>query len=245
MLKILAAILDFIFPPRCPVCGELVSINGQICGACWNKLNWIGDPKCAKCGYPFPANLEHDKNMLCPDCAKDLSSKRKPRLDWMRAASVYDDASRDMMLPFKHGGKLQFGIPMSRAMTTMLGELPTKELIVMPVPLAYRRLWKRGYNQAALLARPIAKHIGVSIDYNSVKRIHRADMGHKNRAQRKRNIAGVFRVRCPNKVRGRAILLVDDVCTTGATMDELAKVLKKAGAKWVGGITFCRTVRAI
>jgi len=237
--------LDFIFPPRCPVCGESVSMHGQICFVCWNKFNWLGDPKCAKCGYPFPANIEHDKNMLCPTCTQKSVIPAKAGMDWMRSASVYDDASRGMMLPFKHGGKLQYGVPMSRTMITMLSELPVKELTVLPVPLAYRRLWKRGYNQAALLARPIAKHLGAEIDYNSVRRTNRADMGHKNAKQRKRNIVGVFRVRSPDKIKGRRILLVDDVFTTGATFDELAKTLKKAGAVWVGGITFCRTVRTI
>ena len=236
----LNAILDFIFPPRCPICGELVSGHGQICISCWNKFNWLGDPKCARCGYPFPANLERAKTMLCSDCIGNIT-----KLDWARAACAYDDASREMMLAFKHGGKLQNGIPMSRAMTPLLRELPVKEVIVMPVPLAYRRLWKRGYNQASILARPIAKRLGAPVDYDSVRRIHRADMGHKNKDQRKRNIAGVFRIVRPDKIRGHAVLLVDDVFTTGATMNELAKVLKKAGAKWVGGITFCRIVKAI
>jgi ComF family protein len=238
-------LLDFLFPPRCPICGESVSKHGQICAVCWNRFDWITDPKCARCGYPFPANIENDGKMLCPNCIA-----KKTKLDWMRSACVYDDASRNIMLPFKHGAQLQFCDVMSRAMCNSLRELQlqndtTTELLVMPVPLATRRLWKRGYNQAALLARPIAKILNAKIDYNSVRRKHRADMGHKNARQRAENIRGVFIVRNPDKIKGRTILLVDDVFTTGATFNELAKILKKAGASWVGGVTFCRVVRAI
>ena len=178
--------------------------------------------------------------MLCPDCVGT-----KSKLDWLRSAAAYDGAARDAMLPFKHGGRLEFQYMMARAMTALLRELPNDLVVVMPVPLAARRLWKRGYNQAAILARPIAKHLGAEIDFDSVRREFRPDMGHKGAKARKRNIRGVFRVRRPDNVRGRAVLLVDDVRTTGATMEELARVLKRAGAKWVGGITFCRTIRAI
>lgn len=235
--------MDFLFPPTCPVCSAAVSSHGQMCMACWNKFNWISDPKCKKCGYPFPANIDNDKNMLCPNCIA-----KKTKLDWMRAACVYDDASRYVMLPFKHGGHLEYRDLMARAIIQMMRELPNAlhaELLILPVPLAYRRLWKRGYNQASLIARPAAKYLNAQIDYDSVRRKYRPDMGHKSASQRKRNIAGVFTVHRPDKIRGRAILIIDDVYTTGATFEELARVLKRNGATWVGGITFCRTVRAI
>ena len=117
--------------------------------------------------------------------------------------------------------------------------------VVLPVPLAYRRLFHRGYNQAVLLARPIARAFGVPLDLSSVHRAYRPDMGHKNAAQRAENIHGVFTVKNPDKIRGRRILLVDDVMTTGATFSELRRVLMAAGAVAVYGVVFCRTVRAI
>lgn len=117
--------------------------------------------------------------------------------------------------------------------------------VVMPVPLANRRLFKRGYNQAALLSRPIANALGLKMDLDSVRRIHRPDMGHKNARQRMENIHGVFRVVNPGAIRGKRILLVDDVMTTGATFSELRRVLMRAGASAVYGVTFCRVVRAI
>ena len=103
--------------------------------------------------------------------------------------------------------------------------------IVMPVPLANRRMFHRGYNQATLLARPIASALGVPLDYDSVRRTYRPDMGHKNARERALNIHGVFRVVNPSAIRGKRILLVDDVMTVGATLNECAKVLRSAGAK--------------
>jgi ComF family protein len=172
----------------------------------------------------------------------------------MRAACVYDEFSRDVMLPFKHAGQIRYQKIMSRAMIMALRELSAvaKDFsslrapdLVMPVPLSYRRLWKRGYNQAALLARPIAVHFGIPMDVGSVRRKFAPDMGRKNAKQRAKNIRGVFKVVRPEFVRGKTILLVDDVMTTGATFAELRRVLKRAGARAVLGVAFCRVVRAI
>lgn len=234
-------LLDFLFPPSCPICKTTVLEHGTLCPSCWNNFNWISDPKCCRCGYPFPADLDLGPAPLCPVCASGSSE-----LDWMRAACVYDEFSKDVMLPFKHAGSLKYQKIMSRAMIWSLRELKdTKIDVVMPVPLAYRRLFKRGYNQATLLARPIAKLFSAKLDVDSVRRKYRPDMGHKNSRERFENIRGVFNVACPERVKGKTILLVDDVMTTGATFSEMYKVLKRAGAKEVYGIVFCRVVRAI
>jgi ComF family protein len=214
--------------------------HGALCPDCWGKFNWIGNPKCSRCGYPFPADLDLGPAPLCPVCASDSSE-----LDWMRAACVYDDFSKNIMLPFKHAGALKYQKIMSRAMISALHELPSDIDLVMPVPLAYRRLFKRGYNQATLLARPIAKHLNARLDVDSVQRKYRPDMGHKNSRERFENIRGVFNCINPDKIRGKTILLVDDVMTTGATFSELYKILKRADARHVYGVVFCRVVRAI
>lgn len=232
--------LDFLFPPACPICKKSVSQHGMLCSDCWSGFNWISDPKCCKCGYPFPADLDLGTTPMCPVCAAGDSE-----LDWMRSACVYDDVSKNIMLPFKHAGALHYQKIMTRAMIGALRELDQNVDLVMPVPLAYRRLFKRGYNQATLLARPIAKYLGKKIDVSSVRRKYRPDMGHKNASQRAENIRGVFSVIHPERIRGKTILLVDDVMTTGATFSELKRVLKKSGAVAVYGITFCRVVRAI
>lgn len=203
-------------------------------------MNWIENPKCAKCGYPFPADLDLGGMPMCPVCAAG-----KSELDWIRSACVYDDASRGAMLPFKHGGRIQYARFMSRAMMWAMRDMEIDADIIMPVPLARRRLFKRGYNQATLLARPIARATGIKIDYDSVHRKYRDDMGHKSARERAENIRGVFSVVRPDKIRGKKILLVDDVMTSGATFSELRRVLIRAGATAVYGVTFCRVVRAI
>jgi len=233
-------ILDFLFPPACSICNKPVTEHGSLCPTCWAKFNWISDPKCCKCGYPFPADLDLGPNPLCPVCASCSNE-----LDWIRSACVYDDVSRNIMLPFKHAGALRYQKIMSRSMIAAMHELKEDVDLVLPVPLAYGRLWKRGYNQATLLAKPIANTLNVKMDVASVRRKYRPDMGHKNAKQRLENIHGVFEVIKPENIKDKTILLVDDVMTTGSTFMELNRVLKQAGAKAVYGIVFCRVVRAI
>ena len=240
MVKFLNSIVDFVFPPACPLCDTPVSTHGELCAACWTAINWIDNPKCTRCGYPFPADLDLGGMPLCPVCASGNCE-----LDWIRSACVYDDTSRAAMLPFKHGGRIHYARFMSRAMIWALRDIDVDADIVMPVPLARHRLFKRGYNQASLLARPIARALGVRMDLDSVRRKYRDDMGHKNARQRMENIHGVFTVVNPSAIRGHKILLVDDVMTSGATFSELRRVLIRAGAAAVYGVTFCRVVRAI
>ena len=147
------------------------------------------------------------------------------------------------MLPFKHGGRIKFARFMSHAMIWALRDVDISPDLIMPVPLANRRLFHRGYNQATLLSREIARVYGAPIDFDSVRRKYRPNMGHKTTAQRREHIRGVFRVARPDKIRGRKILLVDDVMTSGATFSELARVLRRAGADAVYGVVFCRVVR--
>ena len=240
MVKFFKSCLEFLFPPACPLCDTPVSIHGELCAECWTAINWISGPHCARCGYPFSTDAEFDGAPLCSICAAE-----RCELDWIRCACVYDDASRAAMLPFKHGGKIQYANFMSRAMIWALRDIDIAADVVMPVPLASRRLFHRGYNQATLLARPIAHVLGVPIDFDSVRRQYREDMGHKNARERAQHIHGVFSVTCPDKIRGKKILLVDDVMTTGATFAELRRVLMRAGASAVYGVTFCRVVRTI
>ncbi len=177
---------------------------------------------------------------MCPVCAAGQNE-----LDKIRSATVYDDVSKNIMLPFKHGAKLKYKKIMTKSMINSAREIDMDIDVVIPVPLSKRRLWKRGYNQAALLARPIAKFLSADIFYSSIHRKHRKDMGHKNFKQRHENIRGVFKVKNPDLFKDKNVLIVDDVMTSGATFTELNRVLKKAGAKSVSGLVFCRVVRAI
>ena len=240
MVKLLNKILNFLYPPVCPVCNESVESHGALCAKCWSQFNWISNPKCFKCGYPFPADLDLGDKPLCPHCAAGECD-----LDFIRSSCVYDDVSKNIMLPFKHASNLKYQTLMSRAMINALRDLNLDIDIVMPVPLAWKRLFKRGYNQATLLARPIAKHYNAYLDVDTVARKYKQNMGHKTAKQRRENVHGVFKVIDKDKIRGKKILLVDDVMTSGATFYELNRVLRNAGASAVYAVSFCRVVHAI
>ena len=238
-MSIISKIVEFIFPPACPIGGTPVETHGELCGDCWSCFDWIDGPHCACCGYPFPDDYEAAAGALCPVCASG-----KNDLEYVRAACIYDDMSRSVMLPFKHGGRIKFARFMSRAMIWALRDIDIAPDLIMPVPLASRRLFQRGYNQATLLAREIARVYGSPIDFDSVHRKYRPNMGHKTHAQRQEHIRGVFNVVNPERIKGKKILLVDDVMTSGSTFDELARVLRRAGAEEIWGVVFCRVVRA-
>ena len=150
MVKLFQSLIKFIYPPTCPVCSDFVDVHGNLCAKCWARFNWISNPKCFKCGYPFPADLDLGPAPLCPHCASGECD-----LDFIRSACVYDDVSKNIMLPFKHASALKYQTLMSNSMINCLRDLNLDVDVVMPVPLAYKRLFKRGYNQATLLARPI------------------------------------------------------------------------------------------
>ena len=240
MVKLFQSFFNFIYPPTCPICGELVSVHGNLCSKCWKTFNWISNPKCYKCGYPFPADLDLGLKPMCPHCAAGECD-----LDFIRSACVYDDASKNIMLPFKHASMLKYQKLMSNAMINCLRDLNLDVDIVIPVPLAYKRLVKRGYNQATLLARPIAKYFNAILDVDLLSRKYKPDMGHKTSKQRCENVRGVFRVLNKEKICGKKILLVDDVMTSGATFYELNRVLRNAGVSAVYAVSFCRVVHAI
>lgn len=240
MVKFFNQILDFIYPPLCPICGNMVESHGALCAKCWAGFNWISNPKCVKCGYPFPANLDLGPTPMCPHCAAG-----ECELDFIRSACVYDDFSKNVMLPFKHASNLKYQKLMSRAMINSLRDLNLDIDVVIPVPLANQRLFKRGYNQSTLLARPIAKYFNAGLDVDSLSRKYKPDMGHKTSKQRRENVRGVFRVKNKDKLHGKKILLVDDVMTSGATFYELNRVLRRAGVSKVYAVSFCRVVHAI
>ena len=123
-----------------------------------------------------------------------------------------------------------------------LKDIDDKIDLIVPMPLSYLRLVKRGYNQATLIAKPIAKHLGVKIDINTIKRKYKESTKGKSFKERKENVKNVFKVVNKNKIEGKSILIVDDVMTSKSSLEELAKTLKKAGANKIFAVTFARTV---
>lgn len=236
---LLTAALDLLLPPRCAGTGEIVDRQGMVSPAFWNELSFIEKPFCVTCGTPF--HFETPDGSLCAACMET-----EPDFDQARAAVVYNDASRRLVLNFKYGDRLQAVDTFLPWMTRVGAELIAQSDILVPVPLHARRLWQRRFNQSALLALALAKRCGKTCLPNALlRRRHTAPQKGLDRNARRRNVRNAFVLnpRADENVRGKNILLVDDVLTSGATLNECARVLKKSGAKKVFVLTIARVAR--
>lgn len=229
--------IDLLLPPRCPACGEIVDSQGSFCPPCWLSLRFITPPICAACGLPF--ELPQPEGALCGACLAE-----PPRYE-ARAAFVYEGAAREVILRLKHADRPHLAGDMAMQLLRVGGDWLT-DAVIVPVPLHRWRLWKRGYNQAAELAKAIAKRAQAPLIHDALVR-HRATGASQGMspAERRRNVRGAFRVANGTKPRlaGRCIILVDDVLTTGATADACARTLLRAGARSVKLLTLARVVR--
>jgi ComF family protein len=233
------SVLNAVLPARCMICGATVAEDGALCSPCWDTLRFLGPPACACCGYPF--EYEIPSETLCAACTRS-----PPQYDRARAVFAYDDASRSLILSFKHADRTHqapaFGRWLARAGAVLL---PDSDLIV-PVPLHRWRLFARRYNQSALLAQALGRESGkrTAVDL-LIRRRRTRSQGRMSRAAHIRNVRGAFAVRDDwrNEVSGARILMLDDVQTTGATVEECARVLKRAGASAVDVLTLARVVR--
>ena len=232
--RLFRSVLDFALPPRCGGCGTIVDEVDSFCADCWRKLEFLGPGGCTHCGLP----LEATDAEICAVCLA-----RPPRLDRIRAAVAYDDISRSIALRLKYGRKVALARTMSRYMQPLIGDLPSGAILV-PVPLHRSRLWQRGFNQAAMVAKELSRRIGAPVALDALKRTRATPpLKGLNMRQRRRTVAGAFRTSGATELRGQTILLIDDVLTTGSTANACARVLKRAGAARVELISWARVVR--
>lgn len=229
--------VDLLLPPRCPACREIVETDASFCLDCWAGLDFITAPMCARCGAPF--DIDRGIDAQCGACLD-----APPRFTAARAAMVYGGTATKVLLGFKHGDRQHLVKVMApqliRAGTGWLGP----DALLVPVPLHRWRLWKRGFNQAALLAVAAGRRTGSPVAVDALVRVRAtassAGMGRRKRAA---NVRNAFRVAHPDRIRGRDIVLIDDVLTTGATAEACARMLLRAGARQVRVLTWARVVR--
>ena len=234
--EVAAPIVDLVYPPRCPACGEGIGEQGGLCVDCWNDLAIPGDPSCALCQRPFGQSVP-DEGSVCAPC---LASP--PAHDGIAAGTLYTDTSRKLVLALKHGRRIALAPLLARLIAARVPKAEGERLII-PVPLHRWRLWHRGFNQAALMARELEKAGCGELVVDGLRRTKRTPslggMGSKARA---RALSGAISVGKPAEVKGRHVLLVDDVLTSGATSTACVRVLKRAGARTVVIACFARVL---
>ncbi len=234
-----ARALDAVLPPRCLRCGVTVDGVGALCPDCWGRMAFLGAPHCACCGYPFEFEMAADA--MCAACMRE-----HPAFDRARAVLRYDEASRDLVLAFKHADRTDGAPAYGRWLARAGAELLPDADLIAAVPLHWSRLFARRYNQAALLALALGRETGLPALPDLLARRRRTpSQGRLSAAARARNVDGAFTVRPRHRaaLSGRRILLVDDVLTTGATAEACARLLRRAGAAAVDVLTLARVVR--
>lgn len=249
---VFASLVDLVFPPRCPLCGAALAQHGGLCVACWGGLSIPGTPCCSRCQRPLPdriaeqgvdAALAMDDaahgTWVCAPCMAD-----PPRHDGIAAGTLYNDISRQLVMGFKHGRRMGYAPLMVRLMASRLPVLDG-EWLVVPVPLNRWRLWRRGFNQSALLAQGIARAIGQPLLVDGLQRPRGTPpLGHLGKRQRAALLKGAIRTNPARNARlkGANVLLVDDVLTSGATTEACLIALRKAGVRRTRIACFARVI---
>jgi ComF family protein len=230
-----AGLIDLLMPPACMACGGRVATPLSYCADCWAALPANGGPRCARCAVPLPAKWQAEAS--CLGCLND-----PPAYDRAAAPFLYDGPARQVVLKLKRGREA-YAVPMAAAMHRAAPGLLSAETLVVPVPLHPARLFDRGFNQALLLARALVAAGEGRLLVATLRRVKATPRSRgMTRAQRARNVEGAFRVRGRDRagLKGRQVLLVDDVMTSGATASACARVLKRAGAAAVDVLVFAR-----
>jgi len=243
------AALDLVFPAQCPVCETTLGAGRRdpLCGGCWRAITRLDVPWCERCGAASVARedglaaplVAPQSIAACPTCATQA-----PGFDYARSAALYDGPLREAIHALKFGRR--------RALASPLGDLTVKQCAVslpdgidalIPVPLARARERERGFNQAALLARRIGRRLDIPIRSRWLARV-RSTRPHRDlsTAERRANVCDAFRASA--RVAGCHVLVVDDILTTGATLDACARALRAAGARRIGALTVARVVHA-
>jgi ComF family protein len=232
-----AAALNVLYPPTCLACRAAIGTHGALCPRCWSAMRFIERPYCERLGTPFEQDL--GDGLLSPQAMAD-----PPVFARARAVARFEDGpARTLAHRLKYSDRAELARPIARWMARAGADILSEAHLLVPVPLHLTRLWRRRFNQAAMLAREIARETGKPCDVGALARVKatRSQVG-LSRVQRAENMQGAFRVADRAEVRARNVVLVDDVLTSGATANAAARVLLRAGARCVDVLVFARVV---
>ena len=231
-------VLDTALPPLCPACKKPVADDGGLCPGCWSQLSFITPPYCERLGIPFA--YDPGPGVLSMQAIAD-----PPAYERARAAVRYDDIARTLVHALKYGDRLDLAPTLGRWMMQAGSALLAEADALVPVPLHWRRLWWRRFNQSAALAAVVAAQTKLPVAHAALARVKatRQQVG-LTKSERADNVQGAFRVRSEARadVKDRRLVLVDDVLTSGATVDACARALLRAGAAAVDVLVFARVV---
>jgi ComF family protein len=239
--QILNDVSDIIFPPQCLACAEIINQPASqiFCSLCLEKISFITDSFCPICGVPFLSSPA--ESHICGNCLGN-----KPCYTQARAVAGFETVIMDVIHKFKYGRNISIGNALGSFMANFsFPDFDFSEYsLLIPVPLHIKRLRERGFNQSILLAKKMGKKYKIPVNFSLLKRCKfTLTQTGLNRAEREKNIKGAFAVADKKKVADENIILIDDVYTTGATINECAKVLLKAGAQKVAILTLSRVIQ--
>ncbi len=235
-----ASLLRLVYPSQCLMCSSLVETDFALCGPCWRQTHFLMGLVCNGCGAPLPG--EDDADVLCDDCIRVARPWSRGR-----ACVLYQDHGRRVVLSLKHGDRDDLAAPVARWMARTAAPLITGTTLLVPVPLHWRRLLKRRYNQSAMLANALSPLIDRPVAVDALVRPRATpSLAHKSSDERFITLEGAI---APHPSRGRTmtgrdVLLIDDVMTSGATLAACAVAARAAGAHDVCVLTLARAAKA-
>lgn len=238
MMQFFQKIIDIVLPPRCLLCGKIISGENGLCAECFSKINFISYPICKRCGYPISNGFE---GMNCPNCINNTKSP----FSMQRAMVYYDENTRPLITNFKFRDKTENASFLAKWLYAAGQDIWQQGAdLLVPVPLHAKRLRHRKFNQSALMCKELSRLTGIPVEYNSlVRSINTKPQVECSGHTRISNIKGAFKVTNTKAFEGKRIVIIDDVITTGSTLQECGLEIKKSGASEVNALVVARVIK--